>query len=171
MLDQKRKAVIASITEERRYSLGVHLYVIYWHLHDWTKKKWTADGWSDITADQLKLINLIASGKSMSSSELAKKARVTKQAMSQMVNLMEKRGVLTVQQDPGDLRIKMISLSEYGDKFLKYFSSYTKELNEKYSEIIGEDKMQVLNNITGELADALMKENGILKPEHEKDNS
>lgn len=164
MLDQKRKAVIASITEERRYSLGVHLYVIYWHLHDWTKKKWTADGWSDITADQLKLINQIAGGESISSSELARRAGVTKQAMSQMVNLMEKRGVLSVQQNPDDSRAKMICLSAQGDEFLEYFNSYTQDLNKQYTEIIGEDKMRILTEITGELADALMEENEKPKP-------
>jgi len=163
MLDKKRKAVIDSITEERRYNLGVHLYVIYWHQHAWTKKKWAADGWSDITADQLKLINLLASGESMSGSKLARRAHVTKQAMSQMVNLMEKRGVLVVQQDPDDSRVKMISLSAYGAKFLKYFSSYTKELNKQYTEIIGEDKMRMLTEITGELADVLIEENGMPK--------
>lgn len=168
MLDKKRKAVIDSITEERRYNLGVHLYVIYWHLHDWTKKKWTADGWSDITADQLKLINLVASGESMSGSELARRARVTKQAMSQMINLMEKRGVLIVQQNPDDLRTKMISLSAYGAEFLKYFSSYTQALNEKYTKIIGEDKMRMLTEISGKLADALIEENDMPKPEHKR---
>ena len=160
MLDKKRKAIIDSITEERRYNLGVHLYVIYWHLHDWTKKKWTQDGWLDITADQLKLINLIADGESMGSSELARRARVTKQAMSQMVKLMKKRGVLIVQQDPNDSRAKIISLSAYGTGFLKYFSSYTQDLNKQYTEIIGEDKMRILTEITGELADTLMEENG-----------
>jgi DNA-binding MarR family transcriptional regulator len=159
MLDKKRKAVIDSITQERRNSLGVHLYVIYWHQYDWTKKKWTADGWSDITADQLKLINLVAGWESMSGSELARRAGVTKQAMSQMVNLMEKRGVLIVQQDPNDLRVKMISLSVYGVEFLKYFSSYIQDLNKQYTKIIGEDKMRMLTEITGELADALMEVN------------
>lgn len=160
MLDKKRKALINSISPEQEYSLGVHFYVIYWHQHDWTKKKWTADGWSDITADQLKLINLMAGGQSMNSSELARKAGVTKQAMSQMVNLMEKRGVLSVQQDPNDSRAKMISLAAYGHEFLKYFSSYTKALHEQYTAIIGADKMRILSEITSELAGALIEEIG-----------
>ena len=168
MLTKKKKAVIDSMAQELKYSFGVHLYVIYWHQHDWTKKKWTTDGWSDITADQLKLINLVASGQSMSSGELARRAGVTKQAMSQMINLMEKRGVLIVQQDPNDLRAKMISLSVYGVEFLKYFSAYTRDLNKQYTEIIGEDKMRMLTEITGELADALMEKEKP-KPGHRRD--
>jgi DNA-binding MarR family transcriptional regulator len=159
MLDKKRKAVIESIAQEGRDNLGVYFYIIYWHQHDWTKKKWTEDGWSDISADHLKLINLIADGKSRSSGELARKTGVTKQAMSQMVNLMEKRGVLTVQQDPDDSRAKMISLSAYGMEFLEYFRLYTMDLIEQYTKIMGEDKVQQLAEITGELARALMKEN------------
>ena len=159
MLNKKKKALIDSLAEERKRSFGVHLYVLYWHQHDWTKKKWAADGWLDISADQLKLINLLASGASMISSELAKRAGVTKQAMSQMVNLMEKRRVLLVQQDPNDSRAKIISLSAYGLEFLAYFSSYTQDLNKQYLAIIGKDKMQMLTDITGELTNALMDNN------------
>lgn len=159
MLDKKKKAIVNSIAKERRYGFGIHLYIIYWHMHEWTKKRWAADGWSDITADQLKLINLVAGGESMSGSELARRTGVTKQAMSQMVNLMEKKGVLVVKQHPEDARAKVISLSAYGYDFLKYFSSYTQGLNELYTKIIGEEKMRILNEITGELAGALMAEN------------
>lgn len=163
MLDKKRKTLIDSVALGQKNIFVIHLYVMYWHQYEWTKDKWTADGWSDITADQLKLINLIAGTETMGSSELARRAGVTKQAMSQMVNMMEKKGVLKVKQDPNDSRAKMISLTSYGNDFLEYFSSYTQQLNDMYSAIIGDDKMRLLTEITSELAGALMAENRGLK--------
>lgn len=163
MLDKKRKTLIDSIAVDQKNSFGIHLYIMYWHQYEWTKNKWKAAGWSEITADQLKLINLIAGAESMSSSELARRAGVTKQAMSQMVNIMEKKKVLNLKQDPNDSRAKTISLTDYGKEFIRYFNTYTQELNDMYSAIIGDDKMRLLTEITSKLAGALIEENKGLK--------
>ncbi len=142
---------------KRKQSLSRHFYLIYWHMHDSTRKKWAEDGWSEITTDHIKLITVIAGGERMSNSELAKRVGVTKQAMSQMVTLLEKRGVLVVQQDPEDSRAKLISLSDYGVEFMVYFSSSTEDLMKKYTKIIGKDKMKILTEIAGELAEGLIE--------------
>jgi len=157
MLDKKTRTLIDAMSVKRKNSLGRHLYVVYWHMHDWSRKKWAEDGWSDITTDHIKLISMIAGGERMSNAELAKKAGVTKQAMSQMVNLMEKRGVLIVEQDPNDSRAKLISLSKYGVEFMLYFSSCTEELMKHYTKIIGSEKMKLLAELAGELANGIME--------------
>ena len=143
------------IAARKKNSLSRHLYIVYWHMHDWSRKKWAEDGWSDINADQIKLISMIAGGEQMSNAELAKKAGVTKQAMSQMVTTMEKRGVLTVEQDPNDSRAKLISLSKYGVEFMVYLSSTREELMAQYTKILGSEKMKLFTEIAGELASAL----------------
>jgi DNA-binding MarR family transcriptional regulator len=155
MMDKKTRALIDAMSAKRKNSLSRHLYIIYWHMHDWSRKKWGEDGWSDITSDHIKLISMIAGGERMSNAELAKKAGVTKQAMSQMVTLMEKRGVLIVEQDPNDSRAKLISLSKYGVEFMVYFHSCAEELMKQYSKIIGNEKMKLLNEIAGELAQGI----------------
>ena len=162
MMDKKTRALIDAMSAKRKNSLSRHLYIVYWQMHDWSRKKWAEDGWSDITTDHIKLISIIAGGEKMSNAELAKKAGVTKQAMSQMVTLMEKRGVLTVEQDPNDSRAKHISLSKYGVEFMVYFSSCTEELTKQFTKIIGSEKMKLLTEITGELA------NGITATEQKK---
>jgi DNA-binding MarR family transcriptional regulator len=75
--------------------------------------------------------------------------------MSQMVTLMEKRGVLIVEQDPNDSRAKLISLSKYGVEFMVYFSSSIEELTKQYTSIIGREKMELLTEIAGELANGI----------------
>jgi DNA-binding MarR family transcriptional regulator len=152
MMDKKTKALLDTMAAKRKDSLSRQLYIIYWHMHDWSRKKWAEDGWSDINADQIKLLTLIVGGEQMSNAELAKKAGVTKQAMSQMVTLMEKKGVLTVEDDPNDSRAKLISLSKYGVEFMVYLSSTRKELMTQYTKILGSEKMKLLTEIASELA-------------------
>jgi len=158
-MDKKTRTLIDAMAAKRKNSLGRHLYIIYWHMHDWSRKKWAEDGWSDINADQIKLISMIAGGEQMSNAELAKKAGVTKQAMSQMVTTMEKKGALKVEQDPNDSRAKLISLSKYGVEFMMYLSSTREELMARYVKIIGSEKMKLFTEIAGELA------NGIAEPD------
>jgi DNA-binding MarR family transcriptional regulator len=156
-MNKKTKALIDKTPEKRKNSLTRHLYVMYWHMHDWFRKKWAEDGWLDINTDHIKLISMIAGGERMSNTELAKKAGVTKQAMSQMVTLMEKRGVIIIEQDPDDSRAKLISLSEYGVEFMVYFSSCAEDLMKYYATIIGDEKMKKLVEITHELSSNIME--------------
>jgi DNA-binding MarR family transcriptional regulator len=156
-MDKKTRALINELSAKRKNSLTRHLYVVYWHMYEWSRKKWAEDGWSDITVDHIKLISIIADGERMNNAELAKKAGVTKQAMSQMVNLMEKRGVLVVEQDPGDSRAKLISLSKYGVEFTVYFSSCSDELVKHYTKMIGSQKAKLLLELAGELANGIME--------------
>ena len=142
---------------KRKQSLGRHFYVIYWHMHDSVRKKWAEDGWSEITTDHIKLISMIAGGERLSNNELAKLAGVTKQAMSQMVTLLEKRGVLVVKPDPDDSRAKLISLSDYGVEFMAYFSSSTDDLFKRYTKLLGAEKMKLLTELAGELANGIME--------------
>jgi DNA-binding MarR family transcriptional regulator len=155
MMDKKTRALIDEISAKRKNSLSRHLYILYWFMHDWSRKKWAEDGWSDITTDHIKLISMIAGGERMSNAELSKKAGVTKQAMSQMVTTMEKRGVLVVEQDPNDSRAKLISLSKYGVEFMVYFSSIGEELMKHFSKVIGQEKMKSFTQIASELANGI----------------
>lgn len=155
MLSKKKKAELDAILSKSHSSFGSNFYRVYWHMHDWSRKKRVEDDWSDITTDHLKLIHLIAQGESMTNGELAKQAGVTKQAMSQMVTLLEKRGALVVEQDPNDSRAKLISLADYGVDFMIYFQSQSQQLYKMYKEILGEEKMRILTELSGELARGL----------------
>ena len=154
-----KTTMINSIINSRKNRLASHIYLIYWDIHRWAARKWAEDGWSDITSDHLKLISLLAAGGKFSNNDLAKQAGVTKQAMSQMVTLLEKRGVLNVEQNPKDSRAKLISLSDYGFEFLAYLGLSTDKLMKEYTEIIGEDKMKTITEISRELGDGLIKIN------------
>ena len=163
LMDKKKKALIDSMAAKRKNSLSRHFYIAYWHMQEWLRKKWAEDGWSEITMDHVKLISLISGGEQMSNSELAQKAGVTKQAMSQMVTLLEKRDVLIVEQDPNDSRAKLISLSDYGVEFMVYFTTCSEELTKYYTKILGAEKVKLLIELTGELANGIMETDPIGK--------
>lgn len=156
-MNKKAKEAIEALEVKRKESLTRHLYLVYWHMVDSIKRKWAEDGWSEITTDHVKLITVIAADEQLSNSELAKRVGVTKQAMSQMVTLLQKRGILDVKPDPDDSRAKLISLSDYGIEFIFYFSSSTEDILKKYTKILGKDKMKMLMEITKELADGLIE--------------
>ncbi len=155
MLSENKRSELESYLNLYRNNFGTHLYRIYWHMLIWSEKEWKADGWTEITTDHLKVISLVARLEQTTNNELSKLVGVTKQAMSQMITLLEKRGVLTVEMNPSDSRGKIITLSEYGINFMIYFSTKTQELFNKYAAIIGEENMHVLTDLAGKLLKGL----------------
>jgi len=162
MAKDKYAATKYSIALERQNRLASHIYLIQLEIEEWTAKKWAEDGWPDITHDHLRIIHLLAAETHMNNTELAKQVGVTKQAMSQMIATLVKRGVLKITQNTEDSRSKRIALSDHGLEFDKYFSSSIDELMKEYTSIIGEAKMSVVTDILMELS------NGILKKKFER---
>ena len=155
MPEENKELELANALNGYRNNFGTHLYRIYWHMLIWSEKEWKADGWTEITADHLKVISVVARIGATTNNELSKLVGVSKQAMSQMITLLEKRGVITIETNPSDSRAKIISLSEYGIDFMIYFSSKTQELFNKYAAIIGEENMHVLTDLAGKLLKGL----------------
>ncbi len=155
MQNKNKRPVLESALDLYRNNFGTYLYRIYWHMLIWSEKEWKADGWTEITTDHLKVISLIARSEKTTNNELSKLIGVSKQAMSQMITLLEKRGVLTVQTNPSDTRAKIISLSNYGIDFMIYFSTKTQELFNKYAAIIGDENMHLLSDLARKLLNGL----------------
>ena len=155
MPEENKELALANALNGYRNNFGTHLYRIYWHMLIWSEKEWKADGWTEITTDHLKVISVVARSKNTTNNELAKLIGVSKQAMSQMITLLEKRGVLTINKNPSDSRAKNITLSEYGVDFMIYFSNKTQELFNKYAAIIGDENMHRLTDLAGKLLNGL----------------
>ena len=155
MLNQNKKSELENALNGYRNNFGTHLYRIYWHMIIWSEEEWKADGWTEITTDHLKVISVVARTEGITNNELSKLIGVSKQAMSQMITLLEKRGVLVIKKNPSDSRAKIITLSEYGIDFMIYFSTKTQELFNKYAAIIGAENMNILTDLAGKLLKGL----------------
>ncbi len=113
MLDKRRKEKLESYMLKRKRNLCRHIYITYRYFNEWAQKQWIEDGWENIRPEHLRLISIIGIDE-VNNNELAKRARVSKQAMSKMVNDLESHGFVDVEPDPNDSRASIISISNNG---------------------------------------------------------
>jgi DNA-binding MarR family transcriptional regulator len=71
------------------------------------------------------------------STVLAQRAGVTKQAMSQLVRLMERQGYLEQVPDPTDTRAKVVRMTERGEAVKTACVDVREELNRKVGGVLG----------------------------------
>ena len=78
------------------------------------------------------------------STMLAQRAGVTKQAMSQLVRLMERQGYLEQVPDPTDTRAKVVRMTERGEAVKIACVEVREELNRKVARSLGMDDAALL---------------------------
>lgn len=75
---------------------------------------------------------------------LARRAGVTKQAMSQLVQLMERQGYLEQLADPNDTRAKVVRMTPHGEAAKTACVEVREELNQQLAEMVGGDEARKL---------------------------
>lgn len=96
-------------------------------------------------------------GRSIISSELARRLGITRSAISQIVTKLELKGIVKRVDSPTDRKIVYIRLS---DNSLTVFEEQCKEANaimERVVELIGEEKMKAFFGAYEEVGDAIAK--------------
>jgi DNA-binding MarR family transcriptional regulator len=87
---------------------------------------------------------------------LAQRAGVTKQAMSQLVRLMERQGYLEQVADPSDTRAKVVRMTPRGEAVKTACVEVRVELNQRVATIVGEQQAREMEShldaITGMFA-------------------
>lgn len=76
--------------------------------------------------------------------ELAEQLGITKQAVSKMVDYLEKSGYVTRQTHPTDKRGKMIVLTERGWLVMKAKEEIIADIEQRWVQNIGAERMQML---------------------------
>ena len=164
MLDKRRKEKLESYMLKKKTNLCRHIYITYRYFNEWAQKQWIEDGWENIRPEHLRLISIIGTDE-VNNNELAKRARVSKQAMSKMVNDLESHGFVDVEPDPNDSRARIISISNNGVEFLEYFQNSGKVINKQFEDILGKEKAEKLLSLFSELTE------GILELEKKEENT
>ena len=93
-------------------------------------------GYNDFPFASASLLWLLDEGGTRSTA-LAQRAGVTKQAMSQLVRLMERQGYLEQVPDPTDTRAKVVRMTERGDAVKTACVEVREELNQKVAGALG----------------------------------
>ncbi|CAM3670735.1 MarR family winged helix-turn-helix transcriptional regulator [Mesobacillus zeae] len=83
--------------------------------------------------------------------ELAEHLGITKQAVSKMVDYLEKSGYVIRQTHPTDKRGKIIVLTEQGWLVVKAKEEILTEIEQRWIEIIGAERMQMLKEVLTKL--------------------
>ncbi|MFM7020230.1 MAG: MarR family winged helix-turn-helix transcriptional regulator [Aquirufa sp.] len=83
--------------------------------------------------------------------EIAKKVRVSKQAMSKLVQDLIEKGYLQSIKHPIDQRATLIQLTSTGADFLQALHDCRHKVEEEIAQVIGDEKLQNLHSILGEL--------------------
>jgi DNA-binding MarR family transcriptional regulator len=93
-------------------------------------------GYEDFPFASASLLWLMDEGGTRSTM-LAQRAGVTKQAMSQLVRLMERQGYLEQVLDPTDTRAKVVRMTERGEAVKTACVDVREELNRKVAGVLG----------------------------------
>ena len=100
-------------------------------------------GYDDFPFASASLLWLMDEGGTRST-VLAQRAGVTKQAMSQLVRLMERQGYLEQVPDPTDTRAKVVRMTERGEAVKIACVEVREELNRKVARSLGMDDAALL---------------------------
>ena len=90
--------------------------------------------------------------------ELARRAAISKQAMGQLVDEVERMGFVERVQDPDDGRAKIVRFTPAGHVLMKAGTNVGTSVQQEYSALIGEKKMQRLHDLLEELYQSIRKD-------------
>ena len=74
-------------------------------------------------------------------SALADRLRVSRQAVAQAVAVLERHGYVTRVPDPADARVRLIELAPRGREALRVMRSNALELEKKWQQVLGEQRL------------------------------
>lgn len=95
------------------------------------------------------LMNLAEQG--VTTTDLAKIAKVSKQAMSKLVNELIKEGYIISTENPQDLRSSLLFCTEKGNHFLEDLMKSRAHIEQKFAEIVGQERLVELNHLLSEI--------------------
>lgn len=106
--------------------------------------------------DLVLIVNIDPQG--IINNELARKARITKQAMSKVVKNLEAGGFIHTSKHANDARAAIISLTDEGKKLIICAAESFQEIQEEYTHIVGEENADALSQILRKLVFSLHPE-------------
>lgn len=131
--------------------LGPFVQQAYQEVDSAITKRLQSLGYSVTSSHSAVLANIdIATG--TRSSELARRAGVTKQAMGQAVDELEQRGFVVRRPDPADARAKLVQLSDSGRALMDAALEVIAELERSVTAEVGERAVATTRRVLRTLA-------------------
>ena len=125
-------------------SLGFRAFVA--ELHD----RLATAGYPDVRPSHTHVFQWIGAEGSRVA-DMAERAQLTKQAMAQLVEDLERRGYVERQVDPADRRAKIVRLTEAGWEVVRVGSAVINEIETTWRQHLGEQTTRTLRLALREL--------------------
>lgn len=130
--------------EELRWSnIGRLLLLAFEAFDDRVVEGLRAAGFDDFTSSHGKALRNVDLGGTQIS-EIARRAQMTKQGMSQLIVDLERRGYVERQPDSADGRAKRVHLTDRGRELISVGQSVYRELEHEWSEALRDPDLQSL---------------------------
>lgn len=105
-------------------------------LDAWAVEEFTKNDFKDFKTTYMPIVmNIDAEG--INNNELAKRAMVTKQAMSKMIKELQEGGYISARTCTTDKRITIYTLTKRGHKFVEVARNCVRELMNEYRVLLG----------------------------------
>jgi DNA-binding MarR family transcriptional regulator len=153
----KNKVSQKDLDQYRRHNIGQSLMEVARHFQRHAIDGFAAEGYKQIQGSHQAILNhLSLSGTRLT--VLAERAAITKQAMGQLVDEVERLGFVERVRDPLDGRAKIVKFTAKGHALMKAGTRVGTSVQQEYSALIGEKKMQRLHDLLDELYQEIRKE-------------
>ena len=150
--DVKRK--LQEKKPERSKNIGRLIYKLYRYFVSWQEEKCPGKYLYKIKPSHVALLaNINVYGGN--NKELAQRASVSKQAMSKLLNEIEKEGIVEIERDKGDCRSNNIELTDKGAELLMCMWDINHSIVEDFEKHLGQAKTQLLLELLSELVDSI----------------
>ncbi|WP_266362513.1 MarR family winged helix-turn-helix transcriptional regulator [Tellurirhabdus rosea] len=129
------------ITKARERSMGRLMWRLKRYWDGVVEAQLEKLGFTDFKLSFLALLTHIDE-QGTTNSELARRACVTKQAMSKMATVLEQDGYIQTRKHEKDSRSSIIFLTERGQNLLVAIFSAMREVRRQFHEVAGEQRME-----------------------------
>ena len=143
---------IAAFKANKERLLGRLLNRSYRYMSDLAGDFLKGIGYEDFRIGHIvALVHIELEGTSIN--KLAAGAGMTKQGMSKLIKELQTGGFVNVAKDQTDARALIVKHTEKGFEALLNWKVCTQHINQKFTEILGETKLELLKDIMVELVD------------------
>jgi DNA-binding MarR family transcriptional regulator len=104
-----------------------------------------------LTARHFRLLSMVPAGGARVT-DLARVARVTKQALGQFVTFLEDRGYVESSPDPRDRRVRMVARTSRGDQAVRDTNELFARLERQWRRQVGAERWDTFRSVLVELA-------------------
>lgn len=138
--------------QQKQKSWGKLLSILKRQFEAWATTELEGHGYADFKMGYMPLLmNIHPEG--ITNNELAKKAKVTKQAMSKVVKELVEAGYIVTETHGRDKRSSIISLTVKGKKLVLSARQKVFELEAEYETVIGKKKFAELKEMLTRIMD------------------